>query len=235
MAQTNTLVQSQKTSSTTIKASYDISKLNQKLEDYKNTFRKQLRQTVLNATTTAIAAGVRYTPPNIGKTTIEKKYWTRPVVYIPSLIKSGSATKEDIEMLRKGFLYKVIHTKAGVKKGTAFAYCKKLSQTKKFAKIATRGMSRVMWGKNLGKIGAKVPANISALLKKSPKLQQINLNDVKLDDRLQIVTVEVTNKDMNVSQSARQIAINQSIKKFKNDINKQVKKTIQQQKVKSKK
>jgi hypothetical protein len=83
-------------------------------------------------------------------------------------------------MLRKGFLFKVVYNKAGVKKGTAFAYCKKLSQTKKFAKITTRGLSRVMWGKNLNSIGAKVPTVITSILKRSKDVARVNLNKVEL-------------------------------------------------------
>lgn len=57
-------------------------------------------------------------------------------------------TKEDAEQLRKHKMkFKVLNTKKGVAKGTAFAYTKTVSQAKKASKIANRGLSRVMWRK----------------------------------------------------------------------------------------
>ena len=57
-------------------------------------------------------------------------------------------TKEDAEQLRKYKMkFKVLNTKKGTPKGTAFAYTKTIGQAKKAAKIANRGLSRVMWRK----------------------------------------------------------------------------------------
>ena len=71
-------------------------------------------------------------------------------------------------------VYKVLNTKSGVKKGEPYAYCKTKGQAKKLAKIRTRGLARIMWGKNLEQIGAKTPNSILRLIRKSPDVNSLN-------------------------------------------------------------
>lgn len=185
---------------------------------------------ILIASTTQFAAGAAtYTPPSMKKAVIEKKYWTRPVKYIPTLIKNNRATQEDIEMLRQGYFFKVVYNKAGVKKGTAFAYCKKLSQTKKFAKITTRGLSRVMWGKNLSSIGAKVPTVITSILKRSKDLADVNLNIVRVTSKKDQHIVEIQNAVASIERYAK-IALNQGYYRAQKAINKELKKIAEKDK-----
>ena len=132
-------------------------------------------------------------------------------------------------MLRKGFLYKVVNTKAGVKKGTAFAYCKKLSQTKKFAKITTRGLSRVMWGKDLNQIGAKVPTVISSIIKRSKDVTRVDLNDVKLKSNNDVYEIQIINNVANIERYAK-IALNQGYLRAQKAINKELKKIAEKDK-----
>lgn len=191
---------------------------------------KAQTKNILIASSTQFAAGAAtYTPPSMKKAVIEKKYWTRPVQYIPSLAKNNRATQEDIQMLRKGFLFKVVYNKAGVKKGTAFAYCKKLSQTKKFAKITTRGLSRVMWGKNLTSIGAKVPTVITSILKRSKDVAKVNLNKVELKSNKDQHIVQVENAVASIERYAK-IALNQGYLRAEKAINKQLKKVAEKDK-----
>lgn len=191
---------------------------------------KAQTKNILIASSTQFAAGAAtYTPPSMKKAVIEKKYWTRPVQYIPSLAKNNRATQEDIQMLRKGFLFKVVYNKAGVKKGTAFAYCKKLSQTKKFAKITTRGLSRVMWGKNLNSIGAKVPTVITSILKRSKDVAKVNLNKVELKSNKDQHIVQIENAVASIERYAK-IALNQGYLRAEKAINKQLKKVAEKDK-----
>lgn len=188
------------------------------------------KQILINSSTQFSAGAATYTPPSMKKAVIEKKHWTRPVAYIPALIKENKATQQDIEMLRKGFPFKVVYTKAGVKKGTAFAYCKKLSQTKKFAKITTRGLSRVMWGKDLNQIGSKVPTVISSIIKKSKDVTRVDLNDVNLKATNEdVYEVEIINNVAKIERYAT-IALNKGYERAQRAINKELKKIAEKDK-----
>lgn len=96
-------------------------------------------------------AASKYTPPCIGRQSIQKKYFERPVLVLARLINGGyanqKATSQDKAALKSGKLYKVLNTKAGAKKGQAFAYCKTKQEIKRAKKIENRGLSRVMWRK----------------------------------------------------------------------------------------
>lgn len=192
--------------------------------------KKQTKSILISASTQFSAGAATYTPPSMKKAVIEKKYWKRPVAFIPLLIKDGKATAKDIEMLRQGYLYKVVYTKAGTKKGTAFAYCKKLSQTKKFAKITTRGLSRVMWGKDLHRIGAKVPTVITSIMKRSKDVAKVNLNKVTLKtDKEDIYVVDIENNVKNIQRYAK-ISLNEGYRRAQKAINKELKKIAQKDK-----
>ena len=47
------------------------------------------------------------------------------------------------------------------------------------AKIANRGLARVLWGRSLHDIGAIIPNNIIRLMDKSPDMTNRDLSEVK--------------------------------------------------------
>jgi len=147
------------------------------------------------------------TPPSIGKSSIEKRFWTRPIFALGKLVRNQypnhKATKEDYEAYRKGLKYKVLYTKSGIKKGTAFAYVKTKAQAKKAAKIETRGLSRVMWGKDLSSIGAAIPNTLLKILSKSTRLNSLNLNQVRMTAENDEQGVEITNNVSAIERYAR--------------------------------
>lgn len=192
--------------------------------------RNSLKNIVVNASTQFAAGAATYTPPSLGKATIAKKYWTRPVQYIPTLAKNKRATQEDLEKLRQGYLFKVAYTKAGIKKGTAFAYCKKLSQTKKFAKITTRGLSRVMWGKNLPSIGAKIPTVIKSIMKRSKDTNNVELNSVQLVSNDNECHVFISNKVAEIERYSS-IAVRQGYKRAEKSMTKEIKQILEKDKI----
>lgn len=65
-------------------------------------------------------AAAKYTPPNIGRQSIQKKYYERTVLVLARLIHGGykthKATEEDKNAFKNGKIYKVLNTKAGSKK-----------------------------------------------------------------------------------------------------------------------
>lgn len=144
----------------------------------------ETKDILIRVSTDFADGAAKATPPSIGKASIEKKYWTRPILVLGLLIRNKypnyKPVKEDYDQYRKKMKYKVLYTKSGIKKGTAFAYTKTKAQAKKAAKIETRGLSRVMWGKNLTSIGATVPNSILKILSKSTRLNSLNFNTVKL-------------------------------------------------------
>lgn len=97
----------------------------------------------------------RFSPPNIGKAIIDRKYYYRPYYKIEDLINGDvrtergrrlHATKEDFAALRAGFKYKVMNTKHGVKPGTVYAYTKGINQAKRVSRIQNRGLTKYSWG-----------------------------------------------------------------------------------------
>ena len=155
---------------------------------------------IVQACAAAFANGAaKFTPPSIGKNSIEKKYYERPFVVLLRLIRGGyagmAATEEDKQQFRNGMIYKVLDTRYPNKRKSniAFGYCKTKGQLKKMCKIETRGLSRVMWGKSLEEIGVKVPNAILRLLRKSPKLQSLDFNNNKIVAQGDSVAVEIEN------------------------------------------
>lgn len=97
----------------------------------------------------------KYSPPNIGKTTIDQKYYYRPIYKLEDLAKGLCttergrrvyATKEDYAALRAGMKFKVVNTKYGTKKGTAYAYTKGINEAKRASRIQNRGLTKYSWG-----------------------------------------------------------------------------------------
>lgn len=97
----------------------------------------------------------KYSPPNIGKATIDQKYYYRPIYKLEDLAKGLCrtergrrvyATREDYAALRAGMKFKVVNTKYGTKKGTAYAYTKGINQAKRASRIQNRGLTKYSWG-----------------------------------------------------------------------------------------
>lgn len=118
-------------------------------------------------------AAARFTPPNIGKATIDEKYYSRPIYSLTDLAKGlvrtprgrrVHATKEDYEALRNGFKYKVVNTKYRLPrelKNKAVAYTKGINEAKRIAKIERRGLSKYSWGGMLNNVKQNLNAQIA--------------------------------------------------------------------------
>lgn len=156
---------------------------------------------IIKQCATAFANGAqKFSPPCIGKNSIEKKYYQRPFLVLIRLIRGGyagmTASQEDIQQFRNGMIYKVLDTKSPLKykSNVPFGYCKTKGQLKKMCKIENRGLGRVMWGKNLNEIGVNVPSTIQRLLNKSRNLNSLDFNKNTLTKTDNSVSVEIENK-----------------------------------------
>lgn len=165
-------------SSRNIRFNWSTEEFEKNLEELRNEIKGNTKDILIQNAPKFVEAAAKYTPPTLGKNTIDKAKYERPILVLSRLVNGGyyeyKATQEDINQLRKKMVYKVLNTKSGVKKGTAYAYCKTKGQAKKLSKIRTRGLARIMWGKNLEKIGAKTPNSILRLIKKSPDVNTMN-------------------------------------------------------------
>lgn len=190
-----------------VKVSWDTEDFEKKLKEVGEKIQEETDDMLVRLSTSFVGGAAKATPPSIGKASIEKKYWTRPILSLALLVRNRyqnfKATKEDYEQYRKKMKYKVLYTKSGVKKGTAWAYTKTKAAAKKAAKIETRGLSRVMWGKNLGDIGAKVPNSLLRILAKSTKLSTLNFNTVKQIKTDEERSVEITNSVKAIERYAK--------------------------------
>lgn len=140
-------------SSRSIKFHWDTAEYEANLKKLQDQLPGKLNDILVKTSPEFVKAAVKYTPPNIGKNSIEKRFYERPVLNLLKLIRGEyhdyKPSREDGLQFRNGMRFKVINTKHGVKKGTAFAYCKTISAAKKSQKIATRGLARVMWRQRL--------------------------------------------------------------------------------------
>ena len=164
-------------SSRSIKFNWSTDEFEKNLEELQKDIKADTKDILIRNAGAFAEAAAKYTPPILGKNTIDKAKYTRPILVLSRLVNGGyyeyKPTQEDINQLRKKMVYKVLNTKTGVKKGTGW-YCKTKGQAKKLAKIRTRGLARIMWGKNLEKIGGKTPNSILRLIKKSPDVNSMN-------------------------------------------------------------
>lgn len=155
------------------------------------------------------------TPPSIGKTTLKKSQYYRPIIPLKELVsKEGyngkHATSYDLEAWRNGFKYKIPNTKKGAKSWKVL-YAKTAAEAKKLAFIKARGISRIMWGLNSPKIDVETPKEISKLVAKMdssaviPALNEIFLRGVGTDKQILSTTNKV--KDIqNYASTAKEYA-----------------------------
>lgn len=119
-------------------------------------------------------------------------------------------------------IYKVLNTRSGAKKDDAYAYCKRKGELKKLIKISTRGLARVMWGKDLPRIGVSVPSSLLNLMKKSNKLNTLNFNEINLDKSNDETALNITNRAKNIENYGK-MAESQGYKKVINYIMRRLK------------
>lgn len=218
------------TKSKFVKMQVDDSDFQNNIKKLEKELPEQFKKILVDASPQFAKAAQKYTPPNLGKASIEKRFYSRPIIFLLNLVRFGrigkfKCTDEDIQMFRKGFKYKVVNTRAGTKYGHSIGYTKTQAQAKKLAKIQTRGLTRAMWGKQLTKIGAKVPNSILSLMRKGKKISTLNLNDVKLSSNEKQTEVQITNKAAE-SQRFVSIGISRGLKAVQRYIMKQLKKFV---------
>ena len=210
-----------------VKFNYDMSEFEANAKKVIEDIQHETKNMLIKASTDFADGAAKATPPSIGKASIEKKYWSRPILVLGLLIRNKypnhKPTKEDYDQYRKKMKYKVLYTKSGIKKGTAFAYTKTKAQAKKAAKIETRGLSRVMWGKNLSSIGATVPNSILRILAKSTKLNNLNFNTVKMISQQDEQGIEITNSVTAIERYAKKAEL-AGYRKVSNALMKEMKK-----------
>ena len=210
-----------------VKFNYDMSEFEANAKKVIEDIQHETKNMLIKASTDFADGAAKATPPSIGKASTEKQYWSRPILVLGLLIRNKypnhKPTKEDYDQYRKKMKYKVLYTKSGIKKGTAFAYTKTKAQAKKAAKIETRGLSRVMWGKNLSSIGATVPNSILMILAKSTKLNNLNFNTVKMISQQDEQGVEITNSVTAIERYAKKAEL-AGYRKVSNALMKEMKK-----------
>lgn len=205
-----------------IKISGDGTKLIEKVQDLTRFVKNKSGQIMKEIMPDVIHIVARYTPPNIGKNTIEKRFYTRPILYLPDLVRGKidghKPNSDDYRQLRSGMKFKVLYTKRGMKRSQAFAYSKTMGQAKKLSKIKNRGISRIAWGKSLPTIGINVPKTVVRLMNKSP-----NLSSTKEFSKAQVSVIgdndkiiyKITNRVQSIARYGSP-AVNQGYKKMHN-------------------
>lgn len=143
-------------------------------------------------------SAAKYTPPDISQDKIKKERYYRPIFNLKELIDSGKAIQLDIWQYKKGKRWKVIDDK----QHKVLAYTSSQSEAKKIAKIETRGLLKVMWGKEMPDIGGNVPAALQRLIGKSPQLRPLPYNRVTLESENGETSVEIENKGTGIERAA---------------------------------
>ena len=180
---------------------------NQVFIDVAEFFRKMTVPIVQSLVRTFAVEASKYTPPGnktkkLGSAYIAKEYYYRPYYNMidmsKGLVKSSKGTpiyptKEDYEAIRKGFKFKVINTKHGVKRGTVYAYTKGINEAKRVARIQNRGLAKYSWSgiisnfsdvkteEGLGFYNAEFPPTFKRLAKESPNITNYTWASVSTD------------------------------------------------------
>lgn len=216
-----------------IKFDYDMSEFEKNVNKFIKDAQDKTTDILINVAPDFANYAAKYTPPCVGKNSIEKKYYTRPILSLIKLVageyEDQTATDEDRKQLKNKMKFKVLYTKAGMKKGTVFAYTKTISQAKKAAKIVNRGISRVMWGKELSKIRADVPSSLQRLIKKSPNINRYDYNKVNITKENDETSVNITNSVKHIERYAK-IAEKYGYKKVSSALMRELKKIAEQNK-----
>ena len=177
----------------------------------------------------------KFTPPNMGKSYIDEKYYYRPVQDLAKLAKGEykpyHATVADYAALRAGFKFRVLNTKVGHKRNEVFAYTRGINQAKAISRIENRGLARYTWGNALNNKGVywaernlvvdkasieiELPPIFKRLERKSPNITKFNFGSRELGYRNGVITMKVLNR---LSQSERYCQI--AVSKARAEVNK---------------
>lgn len=84
-------------------------------------------------------------------------------------------------------------------------------------------------GKDLDQIGADIPSTIQRLIRKSPKTNNLSLNEVNVVNNAEETTLEIENEIRGVERYAK-IAEKQGYKKIMNKILRELKNIVKQEK-----
>ena len=192
-----------------INFTYDLDSMKQNIEAIMDDLNaKSIENLKYAAKVYANAAAKNTYPAPLGKPTIEKKFYERPWYFLPKLIKGEYGVQPsqiDLAQYKKGMLYKILNTKGRSRKSNiAYAYCKTPADLKRLIHIDTRGLARVMWGKNLEQIGVDVPVEITRLMNKAKKLQALPYNTNTLVSENDVHTASLTNNASNIDSAGKE-------------------------------
>lgn len=192
---------------------------------------------------------MQYTPPGmrskakgIKGTKIDKDLYQRQFVYLPKAVKDpkNKVQKKDAEMLRQGFLFRLISLKKLKETaGTSYRsgsttiygyYFKKLSTLKRYQKIRFRGLYKISFGSNLESIMQKIPSAIKGLMNRAKDLWNMKfLNIFDYVDADQTLKIKNAVKDNIQKQGFWSIANGQGEKEAEKILKKQMKKIAEKQ------
>ena len=157
----------------------------------------------------------KFTPPNMGKSYIDEKYYYRPVQDLALLAKGEykpyHATKADYQALRKGYKFRVLNTKVGHKRNEVYAYCRGINEAKRVSRIQNRGLARYTWGNALNNKGmhwsegrmdqfqhsqieVELPPIFKRLERKSPNITKYNFGSRQMSFRGGVFNMKILNR-----------------------------------------
>lgn len=188
----------------------DFSEFRKNCKQYEKELHKQSEQILRKCAVSFAKKASLYCPPNMGKKNIEKRFYTRPILYLPDEVRKHKRS-EDIEELRKGKLFKVTIKKSG--KFVKNIYSKSLRMIKKYARIRNRGLFKVMFGANLESIKELIPSSIRSLMNKSKNLLNLkNLNRITEESELNRYSKIKIDNNAYDNQSFQNIAVREGDK-----------------------
>lgn len=154
--------------------------------------------TLKSITRTFLYTASKYTPPNMGKNSIDEKYYSCQIIPIGEAAKNPYMGivlyKEDWAMYKQGYDFKVIYNKWREPK-KVLGYAKGIRNAKKLARIKNRGLAKYSWGTLMnnftgpafeaartyspytsdnreGLYATSLPKSFDFLAKKSPSIKQ---------------------------------------------------------------
>lgn len=142
---------------------------------FSNFFRKFGDAVALGMCLRFSVAAAKFTPPkNRGKWTgtIEDSLYFRPIQDLRLLAKGMyprcHASREDYQMLRQGYLFRVMNTKYRHKRQDAVVgYARGINEAKRMSRIQNRGISKYSWGSLFSDMTKKQVSKLSESLSSS--------------------------------------------------------------------
>ena len=100
-------------SSRSIKFDWETKDFEKNLEELRQEIAEDTKDILIRNAPKFAEAASKYTPPDIGKNTIDKAKYERPILILSRLVNGGyyqyKPTQEDINQLRKKMVYKVLN------------------------------------------------------------------------------------------------------------------------------